>query len=222
MIIFIIILVSAFYSINVDNSYYNKLTNAGTEVFHEAPTAEHVADIYARISGHPPLLREDKVNLPSVSPLETIRKPAIVEVHGGRLPENVKPVIKANAFTSTSHGPSLENIVSVLKENGIEVDNTIIKKSDEVSEWLKNYDGPVVFLHHETPSSQHYIHRELSMSSISPLTEFQISQYQICLWAGIIFVSVAAAAVCSIIQMEVVPDSLLFAKFISARTHKND
>jgi len=134
----------------------------------------------------------------------------------------VKPVIKANAFKSNTQAPSLENIVSILKGHGIEVENTIRKKSDEVAEWISTHDGPVIVLHHETPSSQHYIHRELSTSSISPLTEYQISQYQICLWAGIIFVLVASAAVCSIIQMEVVPDSLLFAKFISARTHKND
>ena len=150
------------------------------------------------------------------------RRPAIIEVDGGVLPDNVKPIIKGNAFKSNTNRPSLENVVNILKDHGIEVENTIRKKSDEVAEWIRNYDGPVVVLHHETPSSQHYIHRELATSTITPLTEYQISQYQICLWAGIIFVAVAAAAVCSIIQMEVVPDSLLFAKFISSRTHKND
>lgn len=194
------------------------------ESFHESPSAKHVADIYARISGYPPLLREDNIKLPApADALESDRrKPAIIEVYGGRLPDNVKPVIKANAFTTNTERPSLENVVSILKDHGIEVENSIKKKSEEVGEWIRNYDGPVVVLHHEVPSSQYYIHRELAQAAITPLTEYQISQYQICLWAGIIFVAVAAAAVCSIIQMEVVPDSLLFAKFISSRTHKND
>ena len=72
----------------------------------------------------------------------------------------------------------------------------------------------------------------------APLDERQISQYQvakilinqllplrlnyvviqICLWTGLVLVLLLLASVCGIAQMEVVPDSLLYAKFQSGRT----
>jgi hypothetical protein len=70
----------------------------------------------------------------------------------------------------------------------------------------------------------------------APLDERQISQYQvaaisinrklcghvshpqICLWTGLMLVLLLLASVCGIAQMEVVPDSLLYAKFQSGRT----
>ena len=45
---------------------------------------------------------------------------------------------------------------------------------------------------------------------------------QICLWTGVGMILLILSSVCCIIQMEVLPDSLLYAKFQSARTHKND
>jgi len=97
---------------------------------------------------------------------------------------------------------------------------------------------PVIILHHETPASYHYSRRSLidskssSLSSLaassssssknSTLTEFQISQYQICLWTGIILFVLMLVSICSIINMEIVPDNLLNAKFQSGRTGKMD
>lgn len=45
---------------------------------------------------------------------------------------------------------------------------------------------------------------------------------QICLWTGVGMVLLILSSVCCIVQMEVIPDSLLYAKFQSTRTHKND
>jgi len=96
----------------------------------------------------------------------------------------------------------------------------------------------VIILHHETPASYHYSRRSLidsksssssslaasssSSSKNSTLTEFQISQYQICLWTGIILFVLMLVSICSIINMEIVPDNLLNAKFQSGRTGKMD
>ena len=94
----------------------------------------------------------------------------------------------------------------------------------------------MIILHHETPASYHYSRRSLidskssssslaassSSSKNSTLTEFQISQYQICLWTGIILFVLMLVSLCSIINMEIVPDNLLNAKFQSGRTGKMD
>ena len=61
--------------------------------------------------------------------------------------------------------------------------NLILKANDvmpnQVSDWIKSQSRPVVILHHETPTAAHYIQRELSNSTVTPLNEFQISQYQV-------------------------------------------
>ena len=59
----------------------------------------------------------------------------------------------------------------------------ILKANDDmpnqVSDWIKSQSRPVVILHHETPTAAHFIQRELSNSTVTPLNEFQISQYQV-------------------------------------------
>jgi len=95
--------------------------------------------------------------------------------------------------------------------------------SSTVAQWLQGQQGnPVIILHHESPSSYHYIQRALQSSAVPTLTEFQISQYQICLWTGFFMVVLISSAICGMYKMEVIPDSLLFAKFISSRTNKHD
>jgi hypothetical protein len=105
-----------------------------------------------------------------------------------------------------------------------------------LNSWLIQQKTPVIILHHETPASYHYSRRSLidskssssslaassSSSKNSTLTEFQISQYQICLWTGIILFVLMLVSLCSIINMEIVPDNLLNAKFQSGRTGKMD
>lgn len=103
----------------------------------------------------------------------------------------------------------------------------------QLNSWLIQQKTPVIILHHETPASYHYSRRSLidskSSSSLaaassknSTLTEFQISQYQICLWTGIILFVLILVSICSIFNMEIVPDNLLNAKFQSGRTGKTD
>jgi hypothetical protein len=135
--------------------------------------------------------------------------------------------MKSSAFTDGAKAPTLESVVNVLKAHGIEVKSEKFEEGEDVSQrlqqWISNQKGPVVILHHETPADYHHVQRGLQTSTVTPLTEFQISQYQICMWAAIIFISVAGAAICAMINMQVIPDSLLYAKFISARTQgKND
>jgi len=48
------------YSLGYYSQSFSKILNAGIHYFRDAPTAEHVADIYSRISGAAPLLREGK------------------------------------------------------------------------------------------------------------------------------------------------------------------
>jgi len=134
--------------------------------------------------------------------------------------------MKSVAFAEGTRGPTLESVVGVLKAHNIDVKSEKFDASEDISqrlnEWISKHEGPVVVLHHETPADYHYLHRGLQTSTVTPLTEFQISQYQICLWTAVTFVLVGLSAICALINMEVIPDSLLFAKFISARTHKND
>lgn len=51
----------SFYSISyAATSKYHQVQGQVGQTFIEAPSAEHVADMYARLSGLPPLLREGK------------------------------------------------------------------------------------------------------------------------------------------------------------------
>lgn len=75
----------AFYSINyvADLSEHPRVLNAGG-AFLSAPSAEHVADVYARLSGHAPLLWSDEEKLPAIDVFaERKVQPLILEVHGG-------------------------------------------------------------------------------------------------------------------------------------------
>ena len=51
--------------------------------------------------------------------------------------------------------------------------------AENLQQWLTAQARPVVILHHETPAAYHYIERTLASSTVTPLTEFQISQYQV-------------------------------------------
>ena len=170
------------------------------------------------------------------------KQPIILEVHGGVLPSHVTSVMRASAFTNDKRAPSLDSVTSVLKGHGISVVSSSIHAKEDtpvtLSEWIKKQDAPVLILHHETPASHHYIQRALSTqralasnsssnssssnSTVPALTEFQISQYQICLWTGVLMVAIIVSAILMMINMEVIPDNILYAKFISGRTHKSD
>lgn len=85
--------------------------------------------------------------------------------------------------------------------------------------FLKSLSAPAIILHHESEVFPRAAHRVLTSSTNTtvPLSEFQISQYQICLWAGVIFVVLIFTAICAVVNMEVIPDNILYAKFQSGR-----
>jgi hypothetical protein len=92
---------------------------------------------------------------------------------------------------------------------------------------LKQHGRPVVVLHHEaTDSNDRFLTTISTTSSTSnstiPISEVDISQYQICLWTAVVFVLLGLGSIFSIVNMDVVPDSLLYAKFQSGRTEKRD
>jgi hypothetical protein len=243
---------SGFYSIHYySTTKSNVIMNAGDFAFTDAPQSNQVADVYTRLSGLPPLLLEDEVNMPTLLDFTSNKqRPYIVEVIGGVLPamQEMKTVIKSSAFDykSNEKNPELSSIVEALRTNDIELTagdfTTVICDSPEKMETAKailrdvgSTGRPIVILHHEAPASHHYIERQRllamrrsvskvvledgdSSGTVTPLTEFQISQYQICLWTAVMFILLLLAGVCSIVQMEVIPDSILYAKFQSGRT----
>ena len=52
--------------------------------------------------------------------------------------------------------------------------------------------------------------------------DFAFLIFQIFLWVSVVFIVMLLASVCMITNMDVIPDSILFAKFQSARTNKMD
>ena len=240
---------AAFYSVSYhSNSGSNDVIIPDNTVFYESPSAEHVADIYSRIAGLPPLFNEEEIQMPTrnvFSSSNSKETPLLLEIHGGVLPKSLKTIIKGVAFSNNdSKGPVLKDVVKVLENNNVDIKSDKIIGTEDLASNLQKYlseqDRPVIILHHESPSAHHYIQRNLlngnntssnstsnpssnsTTSTVTPLTEFQISQYQICLWTGILMVCLVYSAICGVCNMEVIPDSILFAKFISSRTSKHD
>lgn len=54
------------------------------------------------------------------------------------------------------------------------------------------------------------------------LTVQEISTYQICLWTGIGLVLVLLSAICCMVNMDIRPDSLLYAKFQADVSSKSE
>eukprot|EP01031_Cornospumella_fuschlensis_P027610 gene27610-33343_t len=182
-------------------------------------TSVHVADLYSRVSGLPPLTWQDSANLPGVDLLasDKIVRPQIVEIVGDVLPNEIQEI----ARTRSNNIPALEEVVSVLRDNGVE--GVVTKRFEassnklgEVKDYLSSQSGPVLVLHtaQMLPSAS----RRLQVNGVPELDERQISQYQICLWVGVVFVLLGIFSICGIANMDVEPDSLLYAKFQSART----
>lgn len=214
-------IVSGAFSVNYQphKNYENdlKMMNFGAS-FNDAPSAEQVADIYTRLSGKAPLLLEEQVNLPTVHSFrnsESVSSPLLVEIQGGVLPRTALSAIRVP--TASEHAaPALSEVVATLKNNGIIADAKTIK-GENAAEFLASQDRPVIILHNNGHLAMP-AHRVLQSTETIPLDEFQISQYQICLWTGVGMVLLMLVAICSIVEMDVVPDNILFAKFQSGRT----
>lgn len=191
--------------------------------FVEAPDATHIADIYARLAGAGPILHEDEINLPilDVSSKKLGAKPVLVEVTGGVVSKSFARPVMLSA--NTHKGPELTDIAEVLKQNAVVVESKKFESLSEAKEWAEGQTKPVVLLHHEQVSAKHAT-RLLANSSNAymPLTEEDISSYQIFYWVFFVLLGLLLTGVLSIFSMEVLPDSLLFAKFQSSRTGKTD
>mmetsp|Transcript_32313 Transcript_32313/g.54471 ORF Transcript_32313/g.54471 Transcript_32313/m.54471 type:complete len:192 (-) Transcript_32313:233-808(-) len=172
-----------------------------------------------------------KINLPTLDILKPLTKqPMLLEIYGGELPKKVTQVAGVDTQTSAmkQQGPNVDSVVESLSAHGVNVQNHKLRDGHKESQenlmaWIeqKSQGHPVVILHH--PSMKRRASSEDSgTDSTVELTEFQISQYQICLWTALGFVLIMAASICSILNMEVIPDSILYAKFQSGRTGKSD
>jgi len=215
-----------------------QVVNAGAS-FSEMPTANQIADLYSRLGGLPPLLFEGDVNVPALDSLAMpAKRPVLLEVRGGVLPAEVKAVLTSDLRGDTRQRPSLEAVVEALRVHGVGVDSHVLQVDSadvDVLSWIRarSTDRPAVVLHYETVHAGRTARRTSDSSSSSgssgnssvssaPLSEFEISQYQICLWTALGFILLLAASIGSIVNMEVIPDSILYAKFQSGRTGKSD
>jgi hypothetical protein len=66
-------------------------------------------------------------------------------------------------------------------------------------------DRPTRRLADTTPAPTAYNATQLTVS--------EIANYQICLWTGVVLVLAVLSAVCCLVNMDIRPDSLLYAKF---------
>ncbi|RYH03739.1 hypothetical protein EON65_47085 [archaeon] len=84
---------------------------------------------------------------------------------------------------------------------------------------MSSQSGPVLVLHTQQPfASTSSTSRRLQVNGVPELDVREISQYQICLWVGLIMVLLVVFSICGIVNMDIEPDSLLYAKFQSTRT----
>lgn len=143
-------------------------------------------------------------------------------------------VVKSSAFPSDQKAPALKEVTKVLREAGHKsVKSKSMNGEGEdarfrVRDWLASQDAPVIVLHHETPSIMHVNRRRLSSSNTTmtpaeiAMAQEQISYHHVLLWTTIGIVITALMAISYMANMEVVPDSILYARFTSGRTNKND
>mmetsp|Transcript_24694 Transcript_24694/g.36399 ORF Transcript_24694/g.36399 Transcript_24694/m.36399 type:complete len:232 (-) Transcript_24694:108-803(-) len=215
------------YSIYYTNS--QSAVSASVTRFAKAPNALQVADIYSRLSGHSPVLSEDTVALPAVDVLSaSTAKPVILDLFGGEKLKLESTTVARFPVKADDMAPSAADVQAVLREHNVEVDVKDMEFADSatVEAWVKQQSAPVVILHHEQEISRHTPIRRLAetntTNSTTPLTEEEISSYQIGLWTGLSMVLLLLTGVCMISTMDVIPDSLLFAKFQSTRGNKSD
>ena len=117
-------------------------------------------------------------------------------------------------------------------------------KESDIRHYLSQQQRPVVVLFHdlaEAPSTRRL--QQDNLNGTTPLTEYEISSYQVCgllhaclfciqyhligvsqifYWVEFAVILLLLSGVFAIVGMDIVPDSLLFAKFQSSRTNKVD
>ena len=161
-------------------------------------------------------------------------KPLLIDLDGGMLPARmITEVVQGNSFVDGSRGPSIMEVVDILDEIGLDMNARVLDgsegKTEKLVEMLKALPAghPVIILHHENPAEYHFQTRRRlenagNSSYVEPPTGEEIAHFNIVLWTALGLIFVVYAAVASIANMEVIPDSILYAKFTSGRSKKTN
>ena len=226
---------SSFYSIK----YYiggedAKISNLGL-IFTKAPSALEVAHLVTRLCGKEigSEIAIDESTLPMMEAANR-KLPVLVDLHGGMLPaQMITEVISSNNFVDGSRGPHGAEVAEILYSKDIDVTMRIFDGSDgktgELVKLLQDLPegSPAIILHHETPAEYHFeTHRRLTnagnSSYVEPPSSADIGNFNIVLWTAVGLVAIVYASVTAISNMEIIPDSILYAKFASGRGKKSD
>ncbi len=159
----------------------------------------------------------------------------VIEVHGGALPSYVTPVFSSAPNSIVSSGPDTKEISDILSQHGHHVDiikvngedvkalDSLLKPSSE-SEGSGSGSRLTVILH-ASEGGRKLGSTTLASGSgsgsltVTPLTEFQISEYQICLWTGIVLVVLVFSTIMATATMDTNFDNILYARFLSSRSN---
>lgn len=100
------------------------------------------------------------------------------------LPENVISIVQVSNNIKSRHAPSIDAVLEVLINHGVQPRSHIISSDykqvkADVESFLQKQPTPVVIIHYEGAHLQRSLASSNSTSLPTPLTEFQISQYQV-------------------------------------------
>ena len=98
----------------------------------------------------------------------------------------MKNIAKVQTDTNAGQGPTVNHIAEILNSHDIHPKKYYISgenTEDEVTRFLRQQNEPVVIIHFENYHAQRFLLNlngtTHSNSTVVPLTEFQISQYQV-------------------------------------------
>jgi hypothetical protein len=137
----------------------------------------------------------------------------LIEIQGGSLPSYITPVLTSSSKSIVS-GPNTKEISDILSQHGHKVEVVKVNGGDlqAIDAALKAETRPAVIVH----SSES---RKLDATTVKPLTEFQISEYQICLWTGLVLVVLVFSTIMATATMDTNFDNILYARFLSTRSN---
>jgi hypothetical protein len=230
-------LAQSFYSVKyyIGGEGDAQIVNSGS-TFAKAPTALEVADLYVRLSGMKSKYdaRGNEGILPRLEAKDR-KMPLLFDLTGGIVPSAmITEVIRGSAFEDNSRGPHIIDVVRKLDNNlDLKIDAAVYNgegdNSKDFVEVLKALPAgqPAIILHHETPAQYHHVEsRRLANSGnssyVEPLSMVEIADFNIFIWTTLVLVLAMFYSVMGIANMQVIPDSLLYAKFTSGRNKKSD
>ncbi len=204
--------------------------------FTRAPSAKEVALLVRNLCGAKDIdekIAVDKEDLPRMQAMGR-EMPILVDLHGGMLPARmITEVVQSNNFEDGSRGPSIMEVVDILHEKELDMTARMFDgsegKTEELVKMLEALPAgqPAIILHHENPAEYHFQTRRRldnadNSSYVEPPTGDEIAEFNIILWTAVALIFTVYAAVAAISNMEIIPDSILYAKFTSGRNKKSD